>query len=176
MIILAFERVELKDILRKDVLYSLSSIFITAAFLRFLQSMSPQCASRLEFLCIIHILVTFPGNKGCSVSCFYARCLGRYLKLPRFPQVEIYWCFEKYSQDHCQSRLVCYITPLLCPVCLFRSWEAEAMAIIPSTSERGSAVIYHGCCSLLGPKCAGSHHVHFSNASTLDWEFRLAYI
>jgi len=38
MIILAFERVELREILRKDVLYALSSIFITAAFLRFLQS------------------------------------------------------------------------------------------------------------------------------------------
>ncbi|CAA7013300.1 unnamed protein product [Microthlaspi erraticum] len=48
MIILAFERVELKDILRKDVLYSLSSIFITAAFLRFLQS-------------VLDVILNFPG-------------------------------------------------------------------------------------------------------------------
>ncbi|CAN8270758.1 unnamed protein product [Cochlearia groenlandica] len=48
MIILAFERVELKEILRKDVLYSLSSIFITAAFLRFLQS-------------LLDVILNFPG-------------------------------------------------------------------------------------------------------------------
>ncbi|CAH2052056.1 unnamed protein product [Thlaspi arvense] len=48
MIILAFERVELKEILRKDVLYSLSSIFITAAFLRFLQS-------------VLDVILNFPG-------------------------------------------------------------------------------------------------------------------
>ncbi|ESQ51131.1 hypothetical protein EUTSA_v10022518mg [Eutrema salsugineum] len=48
MIILAFERVELREILRKDVLYSLSSIFITAAFLRFLQS-------------VLDVILNFPG-------------------------------------------------------------------------------------------------------------------
>ncbi|XP_023641334.1 callose synthase 5 [Capsella rubella] len=48
MIILAFERVELKEILRKDVLYNLSSIFITAAFLRFLQS-------------VLDVILNFPG-------------------------------------------------------------------------------------------------------------------
>ncbi|KAL1224859.1 Callose synthase 5 [Cardamine amara subsp. amara] len=48
MIILAFERVELREILRKDVLYSLSSIFITAAFLRFLQS-------------VLDVVLNFPG-------------------------------------------------------------------------------------------------------------------
>ncbi|CAL9222795.1 unnamed protein product [Arabidopsis halleri] len=48
MIILAFERVELREILRKDVLYALSSIFITAAFLRFLQS-------------VLDVILNFPG-------------------------------------------------------------------------------------------------------------------
>ncbi|KAG2328799.1 hypothetical protein Bca52824_011527 [Brassica carinata] len=48
MIILAFERVELREILNKDVLYSLSSIFITAAFLRFLQS-------------LLDVILNFPG-------------------------------------------------------------------------------------------------------------------
>ncbi|XP_022894872.1 callose synthase 5-like isoform X1 [Olea europaea var. sylvestris] len=39
MIIIAWSDVSILDIFRKDVLYDLSSIFITAAFLRFLQSM-----------------------------------------------------------------------------------------------------------------------------------------
>ncbi|XP_009112237.1 callose synthase 5 [Brassica rapa] len=48
MIILAFKRVELREILNKDVLYSLSSIFITAAFLRLLQS-------------LLDVILNFPG-------------------------------------------------------------------------------------------------------------------
>ncbi|CAH8375109.1 unnamed protein product [Eruca vesicaria subsp. sativa] len=48
MIILAFERVELREILNKDVLYALSSIFITAAFLRLLQS-------------FLDVILNFPG-------------------------------------------------------------------------------------------------------------------
>ncbi|KAL6993019.1 Callose synthase 5 [Sarracenia purpurea var. burkii] len=39
MVVIAWKNVSPLDIFRKDVLYSLSSIFITAAFLRFLQSM-----------------------------------------------------------------------------------------------------------------------------------------
>ncbi|XP_010530602.1 PREDICTED: callose synthase 5 [Tarenaya hassleriana] len=48
LIILAFERIDLKDIIRKDVLYALSSVFITAAFLRFLQS-------------VLDVVLNFPG-------------------------------------------------------------------------------------------------------------------
>ncbi|CAI9753068.1 unnamed protein product [Fraxinus pennsylvanica] len=48
MIIIAWSNVSLFDIFQKDVLYKLSSIFITAAFLRFLQS-------------ILDLLLNFPG-------------------------------------------------------------------------------------------------------------------
>ena len=40
LFIIAWSEISLLDIFQKDVLYRLSSIFITAAFLRFLQSMN----------------------------------------------------------------------------------------------------------------------------------------
>ncbi|KAL2498594.1 Callose synthase 5 [Abeliophyllum distichum] len=49
MIIIAWSNVSLFDIFRKDVLYKLSSIFITASFLRFLQS-------------ILDLLLNFPDK------------------------------------------------------------------------------------------------------------------
>ncbi|XP_057496432.1 callose synthase 5 [Actinidia eriantha] len=48
MVIIAWKDIPLLDIFRKDVLYSLSSIFITAAFLRFLQS-------------LLDLVLNFPG-------------------------------------------------------------------------------------------------------------------
>ncbi|KAK3008792.1 hypothetical protein RJ639_014255 [Escallonia herrerae] len=48
MVIIAWNGISLLDIFRKDVLYNLSSIFITAAFLRFLQSM-------------LDLILNFPG-------------------------------------------------------------------------------------------------------------------
>lgn len=40
MFIIAWSEISILDVFQKDVLYRLSSIFITAAFLRFLQSMN----------------------------------------------------------------------------------------------------------------------------------------
>nr|GMC63000.1 callose synthase 5 [Ipomoea batatas]GMC64357.1 callose synthase 5 [Ipomoea batatas]GMC66646.1 callose synthase 5 [Ipomoea batatas] len=48
LIIIAWSDISLLDIFRKDVLYGLSSIFITAAFLRFLQS-------------TLDLILNFPG-------------------------------------------------------------------------------------------------------------------
>jgi len=50
MFIIAWEGISLLDIFQKEVLYKLSSIFITAAILRLLQSMIHW----LKFLCIIY--------------------------------------------------------------------------------------------------------------------------
>jgi len=41
MLIFAWNDYSVTEILRKDLLYSLSSVFVTAAFLQFLQSMFP---------------------------------------------------------------------------------------------------------------------------------------
>ncbi|KAJ8617503.1 hypothetical protein MRB53_013689 [Persea americana] len=48
MFIIAWSGKPLSDIFRKDILYSVSSIFITAAFLRFLQ-------------CVLDLVLNFPG-------------------------------------------------------------------------------------------------------------------
>ncbi|KAI9074803.1 hypothetical protein K1719_043227 [Acacia pycnantha] len=49
LIIIAWQRISVADIFKKDVLYDLSSIFITAAILRFLQS-------------ILDLILNFPGH------------------------------------------------------------------------------------------------------------------
>ncbi|KAI9074796.1 hypothetical protein K1719_043220 [Acacia pycnantha] len=49
LIIIAWKRISVADIFKKDVLYDLSSIFITAAILRFLQS-------------ILDLILNFPGH------------------------------------------------------------------------------------------------------------------
>ncbi|KAL9256669.1 Callose synthase 5-like protein [Drosera capensis] len=51
MVILAWKDTSLTDIFKKDVIYSVSSIFITAAILRFLQS-------------VLDIVINFPGRRS----------------------------------------------------------------------------------------------------------------
>ncbi|KAG0513153.1 hypothetical protein BDA96_10G077100 [Sorghum bicolor] len=53
MLIIAWNDYSLTEILRKDLLYSLSSVFVTAAFLQFLQS-------------ILDLILNFPGSHRCK--------------------------------------------------------------------------------------------------------------
>ncbi|KAL2528115.1 Callose synthase 5 [Forsythia ovata] len=73
MIIIAWSDVSILDIFRKDVLYDLSSIFITAAFLRFLQSMLdlilnfPACL-RLKFTDVLRNILKIIVSLAWSIA------------------------------------------------------------------------------------------------------------
>lgn len=69
MVIIAWKKVELVDILQAKVLLDLSTIFITAAVLRFIQSMiSSLAAAMLIYFEHIYIISLFECYAACISS------------------------------------------------------------------------------------------------------------
>lgn len=63
MLIFAWNDYSVTEILRKDLLYSLSSVFVTAAFLQFLQSMFPFNMLFLTEIFLKYVHINMIGNK-----------------------------------------------------------------------------------------------------------------
>lgn len=117
MFIIAWGNISVLEIFQKDVLYKLSSIFITAAFLRLLQSMTHSdiwlCFCKFimllseelitRFFQYGYFFLTHYPRKWHLVCCslFWFRYLGPESEFSWLSSLEIHWCAKECSQSHC---------------------------------------------------------------------------